>query len=83
VSPAPQERRIVAGSDRRGSPRRADLQRRDRPRKDHPHAVRILARAWLYVIWDCWHNAVPHDPARHRALQRLLAAQSTDADQAA
>jgi transposase len=51
--------------------------------KDHPHAVRILARAWLYVIWDCWHNAVPHDPARHRALQRLLAAQSTDADQAA
>ncbi len=51
--------------------------------KDHPHAVRILARAWLYVIWDCWQNAVPHDPARHRALQRLLAAQSTDADRAA
>jgi hypothetical protein len=77
VSPAPQERRIVAGSDRRGSPRRAGRSRL------RPHAVRILARAWLYVIWDCWHNAVPHDPARHRALQRLLAAQSTDADQAA
>ena len=43
--------------------------------KDHPHAVRILARAWLYVIWDCWHNSVPYDPARHRALQRVLAGQ--------
>ena len=51
--------------------------------KDHPHAVRILARAWLYVIWECWHNGNAYDPARHRALQRLLAAQATGADQAA
>jgi transposase len=50
--------------------------------KDHPHAVRILARAWLYVIWECWHNGVAYDPARHRALQRLLA-QNTGPDQAA
>ena len=39
--------------------------------KDHPHAVRILARAWLYVIWRCWHDGVAYDPARHGALQRL------------
>jgi hypothetical protein len=26
--------------------------------KDHPHTVRILAGAWLYVIWHCWHNGV-------------------------
>jgi hypothetical protein len=26
--------------------------------KDHPHAVRMLAGAWLYVIWHCWHNGV-------------------------
>jgi hypothetical protein len=51
--------------------------------KDHPLAVRILARAWLYVIWDCWHNGVAYDPALHRALQRLLASQDTGADQAA
>jgi transposase len=51
--------------------------------KDHPHAVRILARAWLYVIWECWHHDVAYDPARHRALQRLLAAQDTSTDQAA
>jgi transposase len=51
--------------------------------KDHPHAVRILARAWLYVIWECWHHRAAYDPARHRGLQRLLAAQATGADQAA
>jgi transposase len=51
--------------------------------KDHPLAVRILARAWLYVIWECWHNGVAYDPASHRALQRLLAAQVTSAEQAA
>ena len=50
--------------------------------KDHPHAVRILARAWLYVIWNCWHNGVAYDPARHRALQRQLA-QATSPQQAA
>ena len=45
--------------------------------------MRILARAWLYVIWECWHNGTAYDPARHRGLQRLLAAQDTGADQAA
>jgi len=40
--------------------------------KDHPHAVRILARAWLYVIWHCWQDHTAYDPARHGALQRLL-----------
>jgi len=40
--------------------------------KDHPHATRILARAWLYVIWHCWQDHVAYDPAQHRALQRLL-----------
>lgn len=40
--------------------------------KDHPHATRILARAWLYIIWRCWQDHVPYDPDKHRALQRLL-----------
>jgi transposase len=51
--------------------------------KDHPLAVRILARAWLYVIWECWQDGVGYDPARHRALQRLLAAEVTGVGQAA
>jgi len=31
----------------------------------HPHAVRIVARAWLRVIWACWHNHTAYDPALH------------------
>ena len=33
--------------------------------KDHLHAVRVLARAWIRVIWPCWLNHTPYDPARH------------------
>ena len=55
----------------------ADLYRRARDRgHDHPHAVRILARAWLHVIWRCWQDRVAYDPANHRALQRVLAVAS-------
>jgi transposase len=39
--------------------------------KDHPHAVRILARAWIRVIWRCWLDGIPYDPARHGAASRL------------
>jgi len=53
----------------------ADIYARARDRKKtHPHAGRILARAWSYVIWRCWQDRVPYDPARHRALQRVLGA---------
>ena len=50
-----------------------DLYQRARARgHDHPHAVRILARAWLFVIWHCWQSETAYNPARHNALQRLL-----------
>jgi transposase len=39
--------------------------------KDHPHAVRILARAWIRVIWRCWNDNVPYNPALHGAAQHL------------
>lgn len=62
-----------AGDSRRANPWAADLYRRAIARgHDHPHAVRILARAWLFVIWHCWQNGTPYDPAQHRALQALL-----------
>jgi transposase len=35
--------------------------------KRNPHATRIVARAWIRVIWACWHNATPYDPALHKA----------------
>ena len=39
--------------------------------KDHPHAIRILARAWIRVIWPCWINGTPYDPALHGAAAAL------------
>jgi transposase len=62
-----------AGDSRRASPWAADLYNKARARgHDHPHAVRILARAWLFVIWHCWQDHTAYNPARHNALQRLL-----------
>jgi transposase len=45
--------------------------------KDHPHAIRILARAWIRVIYRCWLDGVPYDPARHGAAA-ALAQQTTE-----
>jgi transposase len=42
---------------------------------DHPHAIRILGRAWLRVIWRLWHDHTTYDPTRHGNLQRLLTGQ--------
>jgi len=42
---------------------------------DHPHAIRILGRAWLRVIWRIWQDGVPYDPALDGSLQRLLTAE--------
>ena len=32
---------------------------------DHPHAVRVLARAWIRVIYRCWLDGTPYDPVKH------------------
>jgi transposase len=62
-----------AGDTRHASPWAAHLYSQARARgHDHPHAVRILARAWLFVIWHCWQDRTAYDPARHNALQTLL-----------
>lgn len=39
---------------------------------DHPHAVRILSRAWLRVIWRAWTDRKPYDPALHGGAQLIL-----------
>ena len=31
----------------------------------HPHAVRILARAWVRVLWRAWQNRTQYDPKKH------------------
>jgi transposase len=64
-----------AEDSRFANPWAAEVYRRARERhKTHPHAGRILARAWVYVIWRCWQDRVPYDPAKHRALQQVVLA---------
>ncbi len=42
---------------------------------DHPHAIRILARAWVRVLWRAWIDRKPYDPAQHQTA--CLALQTT------
>jgi transposase len=42
----------------------------------HPHAVRILARAWVRVIWRIWQDGVAYDPTKHGGAVRLQATQA-------
>lgn len=61
-----------AGDSRRASPWAARLYQQAIDRgHDHAHATRILARAWLGVIWRCWQDHQPYNPTKHRALQAL------------
>lgn len=43
-----------------------------RKTKTHPHATRVLARSWAHVIWRCWQDRVPYEPASHGGYQRLI-----------
>jgi transposase len=62
-----------ANNSRRSSPWAAAVYARARARGcDHPHAVRILARAWLRVLWRCWRDRVPYDPTKHRGAKQML-----------
>ena len=57
-----------ADNSRHSSPWAARVYDQARSRGcDHPHAIRILARAWIRVLWHCWQDAHPYDPALHRA----------------
>jgi len=55
-----------ADNSRHASPWAADVYARAIARgHDHPHAVRVLARAWIRVIYRCWIDGVPYDPNKH------------------
>jgi transposase len=69
-----------AGDSRRASPWAAGLYDKAIARGcDHPHAVRILARAWAHVIWRCWQDHAPYNPAAHNSLQAILKQQEPTA----
>lgn len=62
----------LADATRHHNPWAKDLYRRAISRgHDHPHAIRVLGRAWLRVVWRMWQDGAPYDPARHGNLQRL------------
>ena len=62
-----------AADTRHANPWAADLYQRAITRgHDHPHAVRILARAWLTIIWHCWQDGIAYNPTNHHALQPYL-----------
>jgi len=65
----------LADASRRHNPWAADIYQRAIARgASHTHATRILGRAWCQIIWRLWHDHDTYDPARHTALQRLIAA---------
>lgn len=41
--------------------------------KRHPHAVRILARAWVRVIWRCWQDHTSYNPQLHGGAMKIAA----------
>jgi transposase len=63
-----------ADNSRHSSPWAAAKYRAARQRGcDHAHAVRILGRAWVRVLWRAWVDRKPYHPAQHRAAQLLTA----------
>jgi transposase len=63
----------LADSTRHWHPWAQDVYAAARARgHDHPRALRTLGRAWCRIVWRCWQDGVPYDPAKHRALQQHI-----------
>ena len=62
----------LAGNSRHSSPWAADVYKRARARGcDHPHATRILARAWIRILWRAWTDRTTYNPEQHTAAVAL------------
>lgn len=62
----------LADTSRHHNPWARDIYQRARARGcRHPHAIRILGRAWVRVLWRMWQDRMPYDPTRHGGLVRL------------
>ena len=61
-----------ADNSRHASAWAAGIYRRARDRGcKHAHAVRILARAWVRVLWRAWQDGKLYDPAAHASAARI------------
>ncbi len=55
-----------ADNSRHGNAWAASIYQRARDRGcSHPHAIRVLARAWIRVLWRAWRDQTPYDPSKH------------------
>jgi transposase len=64
-----------ADGSRHDSPWAAHVYHRARARGcDHPHAIRILARAWVRVLWRAWFTKTPYQPHLHGSAAAFNAA---------
>ena len=63
-----------ADNSRHASPWAATVCRSARERGcKHPHAIRILARAWVRVLWKAWQDRQTYNPAQHTAATKTAA----------
>ena len=59
---------VFADNSRHADPWAASLYANARSRGHrHPHAIRILARGWVRIMWQCWRTDTEYDPLRHQA----------------
>jgi transposase len=71
---------IFADNSRHASPWAASVYEAAVKRgADHPHAVRILARAWVRVMFRCWQEHAAYDSLRHGGAVRLGGGVAADA----
>jgi transposase len=64
----------LADQTRHAHPWAADVYHRARSRGcDHTHAIRILARAWVRVLWRVWYARTTYQPHLHRSAAALNA----------
>ena len=61
-----------ADNSRHASAWAATIYRKARHRGcKHPHAVRILARAWVRILWRAWQNGTTYNPEHHRGAMKI------------
>jgi transposase len=64
---------LLADNSRRGSPWAAQIYEAARARGcRHPHAIRVLARAWVRVLWKMWTTHTPYDIRYHTSARALV-----------
>lgn len=62
-----------ADNSRHASQWAADVYSQARKRGcSHPHAIRILARAWIRILWSAWVNNSQYDPKLHKAISHNI-----------